>query len=273
VQEVKRSGASDRIFDRYGKYYDLIYLDKNYEKECDFLENVFRKYSSIPIRRILDGGCGTGGHALPLARRGYDVIGVDASQTVIEKAMEKARKAKLKVDFRVADLRSFRSDTKFDAAICMFAVMDYFTTNSDLNKVIRNLRDLLEDGALFIFDVWNGLAVLRLLPQVRVKVMEDKGKRVIRWVYPELDSFNHLCRDHYHLLVTEGMRLVDEVTETHTVRYFFPQEIRHYLEENNFEVIEVCPFLELGGKVDETVWNMACIARAARSPGDTPHNK
>jgi SAM-dependent methyltransferase len=257
-----------KVFDRYGEYYDLIYLDKDYEGECDFLESIFKKYSSIPIRSIFDGGCGTGGHTIPLTRRGYEVIGVDASETVIEKALEKARKAGLNIDFRVVDLRSLSLDKKFDAAICMFAVMDYFTTNPELEKVIRNLRAVLKEGALFIFDVWNGLAVLRILPEVRVKVMKDKVKRLIRWVYPELDSFNHLCRDRYHLIVTEGRKLVDEVIETHTVRYFFPQEIRHYLEENDFEVIEICPFLKLGGKVDETVWNIACIARAIKSPRD-----
>lgn len=261
-----------KVFERYGEYYDLIYSDKDYEGECDFLERIFKKYSSIPIRSIFDGGCGTGGHTIPLTRRGYEVIGVDASEIVIDKALEKARKARLNIDFHVDDLRSLSLDRKFDTAICMFAVVDYFTTNTELARVIKNLRAVLKEGALFIFDVWNGLAVLRILPEVRVKVMEDKKKRVIRWVHPELDAFNHLCKDRYHLIVTEGEKLVDEITETHTVRYFFPQEIRHYLEENDFEMIEICPFLQLGGKVDETVWNITCIARAVKSHGN-PFNR
>lgn len=250
------------VFDRYGEYYDLIYLDKDYEKECDFLGSIFKNYSSIPVRSIFDGGCGTGGHAIPLVRRGYEVLGVDASPVMVNRAVDKAKRAELEIDFRLADLRSLSLNRKFDAAICMFAVMDYFITNRDLEKVIRNVRKVLKEGALFVFDVWNGLAVLRILPEVRVKVMEDGGKRAIRWVYPELDSLNHLCRDHYHLIVTEGGKIVDEITETHTVRYFFPQEISHYLEENGFEVVRICPFLDLGGKVDEEVWNMTFVARA-----------
>jgi len=255
----------DKVFDRYGEYYDLIYLDKNYEKECDFVESIFEKYSSLPVRSIFDGGCGTGGHAIPLAKRGYKVLGVDFSEVMIGRALQKAKKVKLKIDFRVGDLRSLNLDRKFDSAICMFAVMDYFTTNQEVEKVIRNVRRVLKESALFIFDVWNGLAVLRILPEVRVRIMENQGKRVIRWVYPELDSFNHLCKDHYHLIVTEGDKVVDEVMETHTVRYFFPQEINHYLEENGFELVETCPFLDLGGKVNENVWNMTCIAKAKRA--------
>jgi len=254
----------DKVFDRYGEYYDLIYRDKDYEKECDFVESIFKKYSSIPVSSIFEGGCGTGGHAIPLARRGYKVLGADLSEVMIESALQKAKKAKLKIDFRAGDLRSLNLDRKFDSAICMFAVMGYFTTNREVEKVIRNVRSVLKENALFIFDVWNGLAVLRVLPEVRVKIMESQGKRVIRWVHPELDSFNHLCKDHYHLIVTEEDKVVDEVMETHTVRYFFPQEISYYLEENGFEVVEICPFLDLGGKVDEKVWNMTCIAKVKK---------
>jgi SAM-dependent methyltransferase len=252
----------NKVFDKYGEYYDLLYQDKDYEKECDFLESIFRKHSIMPIKSIFDGGCGTGGHAIPLARRGYEVFGVDASKVMIGKAVEKANKHRLKVDFRLADLCSINLDKNFDATICMFAVMDYFTTNYELGMVIRNMRKVLKDDALFIFDVWNGLAVLRILPETRVKVVEGDGKKVIRWVHPELDSFNHLCHDHYQLIVTEDGRVVDEIAETHTIRYFFPQEITHYLEENGFQVLEICPFLDLGGKVDENVWNMTYIARS-----------
>lgn len=256
-----------QVFDNYGEYYDLLYLDKDYEKECDFLESIFKKYSPIPVKSVFDGGCGTGGHAIPLAKRGYEVVGVDASEVMIGKALEKVKKAGLKIDFYVADLRSLDLDRKFDAAICMFAVIGYFTTNHEVAKVMGNVRRMLKEGGLFIFDVWNGLAVLRLMPEVRVKVMEGgepPGMRVIRWVHPELDAFNHLCKDHYHLIVTKENKIVDEVIETHTVRYFFPQEISHYLEESGFEVIEICPFLDLSSKLDEMVWNMTCIAKAGR---------
>ena len=46
------------------------------------------------------------------------------------------------------------------------------------------------------------------------------------------------------------------------MRYYFPQEIIYYLEESNFEVINIYPFLNLNGKVDENVWNMCIVAKA-----------
>jgi len=54
-------------------FYDLVYSDKDYEAECDLLEEIFRRYGAGPVQNLLDLGGGTGGHALPLAWRGYRV--------------------------------------------------------------------------------------------------------------------------------------------------------------------------------------------------------
>ena len=89
----------ERAFRSYGKYYDIIYADKDYEKECDFLEEIFRNYSKIIPKTILDGGCGTGGHAIPLAERGYEVTGIDLSEEMINIAKEKASKTGVNIDF------------------------------------------------------------------------------------------------------------------------------------------------------------------------------
>jgi SAM-dependent methyltransferase len=60
----------------YSKYYDILYMDKDYDKECDFVEEAFNKYSLSKPVKILDVGCGTGGHLIPLAKRGYEVVGI-----------------------------------------------------------------------------------------------------------------------------------------------------------------------------------------------------
>lgn len=251
-----------KSFERYAEYYDLIYQDKDYEKECDFIEEIFQNFSSNPVKTIFDGGCGTGGHAILLARRGYEVTGIDNSEIMIKRAKEKAGRANLSLSLHVADLRQLNLSRRFDACICMFAVMDYITETKDVLKTLVNIGRHLQKDSLFVFDFWNGLAVLRSLPSVRVKTIQAEGKKIIRIAQPELDAFNHLCRVYYHLLITKDNALIDEIEETHIIRYFFPQEIRHYLEEAGFETLRVCPFLDLSGKVDENVWNIVAIAKA-----------
>lgn len=249
-------------FRKYAEYYDVIYSDKDYQGEVDFIEEIFRKFSLRPVKTVLDGGCGTGGHDIPLAERGYEVTGIDISEVMLTSAREKAKRANLSLALEVMDLCRFDLKQKFDAALCMFAVMGYITQTGDLLQALRNMRRHLEKGSLFIFDCWNGLAVLRTLPSVRVKIMESESKRVIRVVHPELDSFNHLCKNYYHLFILDGNTVIEEIKETHIMRYFFPQEIAHYLEETGFELLQISPFLDLDGKADENVWNIAVIARA-----------
>ena len=251
-----------KSFERYAEYYDLIYQDKDYGKECDFIEEILRQYYPRQVNTILDGGCGTGGHAIILAQRGYEVTGIDGSEIMIKRAKEKLGGSNLRLSFKTMDLRQLDLDTKFDACVCMFAVMDYITQTDELLKVLGNIRRHLEKGSLFIFDFWNGLAVLRILPSVRVKTVDSGERRIIRIAEPELDAPNHLCRVKYQLLVNQGNTLVDEISETHVIRYYFPQEMAHYLQSTGFEVLRICPFLDLDGKMDENTWNVAAIARA-----------
>jgi len=251
-----------KAFERYAEYYDLIYQDKDYERECDFIEDIFRRFSSDPVRTVLDGGCGAGGHAIPLAKRGYLITGIDSSEIMLKRAKKKAVESDLSLDFHLGDLRQFDLVKKFDACICMFAVMDYITETEDVLETLKSIRRHLNSGSPFIFDFWNGLAVLRILPSVRVQVVEDEKVRIIKIAEPELDAFNHLCRVRYRLLVNQDSALIDDIIETHAIRYYFPQEITHYLKETGFEVLRICPFLDVDGKVDENVWNITAIAKA-----------
>jgi len=249
-------------FNNYSKYYDLIYQDKNYEKECDFIEEIFHRFSVNPVNTILEGGCGTGGHAIILAERGYKITGIDSSEMMIEHTKKKAEQNKLNLDFQVGDLREFDLHKKFNACICMFAVMGYITETEDLIKTLKNVRRHLTKGSLLIFDFWYGTSVLHTRPEGRIKIIQDRELRIIRTAEPELDSFNQLCRVSYNLIVLRGKSIIDEVFETHVVRYFFSQEITHYLVDTGFEVVRFCPFLNLDAKVDENVWNLTVIAKA-----------
>jgi len=252
----------EKVFNKYAKYYDIIYLNKDYRAECDFIEKIFSDYANFSICKILDVGCGTCGHLIELTQRGYAVTGIDASEQMINIAKNKIEKLHLNARVHVMDVRELSINQKFDAAICMFAVMNYLTKNEDLIKAFNNLRKYLKPKALLIFDFWYGPAVLTIKPSVRVKTMEKDGLKILRTVVPELDLLKHLLTSNYHLIVYKENKMIDEIKEKHILRYIFPQELKHYLEESKFRLLKICEFPELNNIPSEKTWNVAAIAKA-----------
>jgi len=241
----------------YAKYYDLFYSDKDYVKECDFLEEIFSKYSSSRPNSILDVGCGTGGHAIILASRGFNVTGIDSSEYMIDLAREKAKN----IDFRVMDIRNLHLEKKYNACICMFAVINYLLDYKDIENSLKNLKEHLYKNSLLIFDFWYGPAVLNIKPSQRIKKIKYNGKRIIRFVTPKLDVLKQLNKSKYHCLVIKNGRVVDEFYETHTVRFLFAEELRYLLERNGFKLLRLCPFLDLSNIPSNENWNVTAICK------------
>jgi SAM-dependent methyltransferase len=247
---------TQKSFEYISNYYDLIYQDKDYKKEVAFIEDIFKKFHKP--EKILEIGCGTGNYTKILLDRGYNVTGVDISENMLNIAKQKCI-----CNFLRGDIRNIVIKEKFDTCLAMFAVMGYITGTFDIIKALRNIRAHMERAGLFVFDVWNGLAVMRTLPELRVKLVENDKVKIVRIAEPELKSFDHICKVNYKVIVLNKKdRTFNEFNETHVVRYYFPQEIKYFLSETGFELLKICPFLNFNGIVDETVWNIAVVAKA-----------
>jgi len=252
--------ARINIFESYANYYDIIYQDKDYKAESHFLGSIFSKYISNSRRSILDLGCGTGGHALILAEKGYKVTGIDLSRKMLEIGERKAKKRRLNIKFIKGDIRNTELNQKFDAVISMFAVMSYQVANQDLISTFKTAWKHLKKNGLFIFDIWFGPAVLTQKPSDRFKVIEKDNERIIRFATPVLDILNHTVDVKYKIIKISKDKVLDEVDEVHRVRFLFPQEIKLICEMIGFEILELCPFMKLGKTPSEQDWNVTVVA-------------
>ena len=249
------------VFDKeYSSIYDTMYAGKDYAGECDYLEKLF-KSAGVKPRTILDLGCGTGSHAVPLAKRGYRVTGVDLSPGMLAAARRKAGEAGASVEFRRGDISRMRPVGRFDAVICMFAVMGYQLENERVAAACRLARRSLKPGGIFVFDCWYGSGVLTCPPgKRRREVPGGPGERIIRYTTPQLDALSHTVRVHFRVRrVARGRS--SEHEELHVTRFFFPQEIKYYLSQAGFKKIDIYPFMETGRKISPSDWNMAVAAR------------
>ena len=248
----------------YAHAYDLLYLDKDYTAECDFIENIFHRYGDKPISRVLDLGCGTGNHAFPLASRGYEVVGIERSESMLAQASNKLAHAstKLKLSYRAGDIRSVQLESEFDAVLMMFAVLGYQLENKDVLAALKTARQHVRTGALFIYDVWYGPAVLHQRPSERSRVIATADGMILRIASSQLDVSRHLCTVHYNLWEIVGERIVSDTEETHVMRYFFPLELPLLLECAGFSSLRLGAFPEFDRDPDETTWNVCGVGRA-----------
>ena len=113
---MTRRNEWEEFFDGHAPVYMDNVFTKNTLNEVDFVLEELR----LPLgSRLLDVGCGTGRHAVELARRGYQLTGVDISSGMLVEAEKEAREAGVEVELIHADATQFTSDKLFDAAICL----------------------------------------------------------------------------------------------------------------------------------------------------------
>jgi SAM-dependent methyltransferase len=248
----------------YAGAYDHLYRDKDYVEECELIERLLRTYADGSFHSLLDLGCGTGNHAIPLAERGFAVVGVDRSDAMLQSARKKVAAQQIdgNASFYEGDIRGFQIGHLFDASLMMFAVLGYQLENTDVLAALRTARKHMRSGGLFIFDVWYGPAVLRQGPSDRVKNIPTGKGQILRVASGQLDTQRHLCKVSYHLWNLEGERLTGETEETHLMRYFFPLELNLFLECCGFAPIRLGSFPEFDRDPDETTWNVCGVARA-----------
>lgn len=251
--------ATQTFGPEYARIYDAIYAGKDYARECDLVESAFRQFASVDVRSLLDIGCGTGNHALPLAARGYHVTGVDLSVGMLALARAKAARAGATVRLIAGDARCFDARARYDAALMMFAVIGYMRTDDGVRDALANIRRHLRPGGLLVFDAWYGPGVLADPPRARVTTIEIDGAPLTREVSSVMDGARHLGAVHYRLLDARGGAISEE---THVVRYFFPREIEMALQVSGLRLRRLSALDDPARKPDARDWNALVVAEA-----------
>lgn len=248
-------------FGGYSEYYDLLYAEKAYDAEVDFLLQILEQYK-VPGKRVLDLGCGTGKHARLLAHKGFTVHGIDLSEDMLKIARSSPAEAgAADITFSQGDLRSFEAPGTFAAAFAGFHVMSYLPSLADVAATLQRVRASLDAGGLLFFDFWNGSGVLSDPPVTRVRTVENERLHLTRIAEPQMDPQACSVAVHYTLQAFEKeCRELKVLRETHYMRYFFVPELDYVLSTNGFERLGVCDWGRFGPP-DAKSWNGIMIAR------------
>ena len=219
------------LFENYGQKYDAESFTQGTAGECDFIENELKSDKSL---KILDVGCGTGRHSIELTKRGFDVTGIDLSESQLARAREKAETNNLKIDFRKEDARNLPFSDEFDVAIMLceggFPLME---TDEMNYGILRSVTKSLKKDGKFIFTTLNGLFPLYHSVEEFCGSATGNGNATYRNNTFDLMTF----RDHN---ITEfeddfGNKKTIESNE----RYYVPSEITWLLKSLGYKKIEI----------------------------------
>jgi SAM-dependent methyltransferase len=257
------------VFGAYSHYYDLLYEDKNYSNEVEFVSSIIRRHAP-GARTVLDLGCGTGIHACAFAREGYEVTGLDRSPDMLAKARERRKQVGSngsgQVDFQQGDIRDFKLTRRFDVVVALFHVISYLPANCDLEAAFATIREHLKPGGLLIFDHWYGPAVLTDRPTPRIKTFENDEVKIMRIATPTLFVNDNLVDVRYDLSIVEKSSChCNQIVENHWMRYLFWPEIESLLSRHGLGRVAFREWLS-DKAPDQSSWSTFVAATALAEP-------
>lgn len=153
----------EAFFDAHAPVYEDNAFTKNTVLEVDFL---LEEFALQPGGRILDVGCGTGRHAIELAKRGYAVTGIDLSAEMLARAADAAKSARVNVEWIHSDATRFTLPGKYDGAICLcegaFGLLGQGDDpTSQPLSILCNISRSLKPQAKAVLTVLNATAMIR----------------------------------------------------------------------------------------------------------------
>ena len=221
----------ETLFENYGQKYDTEIFVRGTLGECDFIEQEIGFNKSL---KILDVGCGTGRHSIELSKRGYNLTGIDLSDSLLEKAREKAEKQNLTIVFLKHDARNLPFINEYDLAIMLCEGAFPLMETDEMNyEILRNVTKSLKQHGKIIFTTLNGLFPLYHSVEKFHASTSEEGNATYRSNTFDLMTF----RDHN---ITEfedddGNKKELKCNE----RYYVPSEITWLLKSLGYNKIEI----------------------------------
>ena len=224
------------IYDILAPIYDAVNRDIDYPAWADFIERIVEKESRTKPELVLDLGCGTGKMTLELARRGYDMTGVDISTEMLDIARNEAEAAGLGNDilWLCQDIRDFELYGTVDLTVCCLDTINHLTSPKDVERCFSLVHNYLIPDGLFIFDI-NGKSKFEDTYGQEVYVMDEEDSFCV-W-QNQYNKKSHLCDFLITVFAQNENGSYDRYDEVQTERMYTIRSITKKLKDTGFELI------------------------------------
>ena len=219
------------LFTDYAKAYDRESFTSGTVGEVDFLEE---ELGHDRTKKILDIGCGTGRHAIELAKRGYRVTGIDLSESQLARAMQKALDAGVQATFLQRDARDLHLDERFDLVMMICEGAFPLMETDEMNfAILENAARALVRGGKLVLTTLNALYPLYHSVKDFLNAGKTPGEMETLELSFDLMSFRENATT--RIVDDHGREKILETNE----RYYAPSEMAWYLKQLKFKSVDI----------------------------------
>jgi SAM-dependent methyltransferase len=244
-------------------YYDRLFPAKNYVHEAETVVAMLKRLLPSGCREIVDVGCGTGRHAIEFARLGLKVQGIDPEPEAIHaarKALGGSGAASGGIVFDCLAIEQL-SGRDFDAAVCLFNVLNYVLEFEELERFLVALRTRLRPGGAFVFDCWNGVAAVAHPPETRSsRIATPEGELQV-----DLEPVTDTLRQHVRMRMTVNPQWPggEGFTQEYQHRLWTPWELGEMLRRAGFGAIAMTRWMQPDIQATANDWKIMIQCKAA----------
>lgn len=214
--------------------YDTLMDNTPYERWCELIVGILKRYG-IEQDLVLDLGCGTGTLTELLAKEGYDMIGVDYSEEMLSRAMEKREESGLSILYLLQDMREFELYGTVKAVVSVCDSLNYLLEEEDVIETFRLVNNYLDPKGLFIFDFNTVHKYRDVIGDTTIAENREDCSFIWENYYNEEERINEYDVTFF---VKEG-DLFRKFEETHYQRGYTVEEMQAYLEKAGLELVSV----------------------------------
>jgi len=218
-------------------YYDIAFSFRDISSEVDVFEACIRRFSRIPVKSVLELGCGTAPHLEELSRRGYHYHGLDIKEVMLEYVKQKARSIDAEIKLVNGNMIDFDLETKVDFAFMLLGSL-FVKDNSELVDHFNSVARVLKKGGLYLLDWCIEFDQLKLSAGGESWEIERNGihvKTTVSWkvvnpVNQTVEETIALDVDDHGVRQTLGQKDVRKLV--------YPQEFLYFISNNeHFEFV------------------------------------
>ena len=227
-----RNGDSMEAYSSFAKVYDMFMDNVPYEEWGKYLINLLEEYG-IKDGLVLDLGCGTGSITEILADKGYDMIGIDYSEEMLNVALDKKGKSGNNILYLNQDMREFELYGTVRAIVSICDSMNYMTTEEDLRDVFKLVNNYLDIGGIFIFDL-NTIHKYETIGEQVIAENRDEGSFIWENTFYEDENINEYDLT---LFIKDENGKYDKYEENHIQRAYCLDRIKELISEAGLEYV------------------------------------